>query len=350
VRKIFINITSLFLIVFMVFGISGCSPEPVTTTVVETDTTTVTSTETSTLVNTVTTVLTTTETSTYTQSINTTSQPVTTQTADSTTQSTTQTSQIDPCDNIYFTKWLGYMGYALYEEKSNLQFSYLNYNKSTVFEDSIKSIELLPVNQIITVDSFDFRDGTSSEECDIRTLDIRFNIVNTGSTEVQQLIFHMQNGKDYIWDIGSIKIEVADLPRANNMTLGVRSFVSSDFDLYYFILNNETVNNIRLTSLEYSMPKGILDYVLSYSKLQVDGSEADQSDSKNLLMENESRLFWYSIEYTQYGECDFFILKPFLKYEMNNSSYTMPLDFCIYSGYFTEDVINLIMENPYIKN
>ncbi len=340
---------SVILLIMCAFN-PGCSPEPVTTTVVETDTTTVTTTETSTLVNTVTTVLTTTEASTSTQSIHTTSQPVTTQTTDSTTQTTTQEPQVDPCDNIYFTKWLGYMGYALYEEKSLLQFSYLNYNKSTVFEDSIKSIELLPGNQTIAVDSFDFHDGTSSEELDIRTLNINFNIVNTGSIEVQQLLFHTQNGKDYIWDIGSIKIEVVDLPRENNMTLGVRSFVSEYFDLYYFIMNNETANDIRLTSLEYSMPEGILNYVLSYSKLQVDGSEADQSDSKNLLMANESRLFWYSFEYTQYGECDFFILKPFLKYEMNNSSYTMPLDFCIYSGYFTDDVIALIKENPYTQN
>jgi hypothetical protein len=269
--------------------------------------------------------------------------------SDQTTQ-TNKTSLTDPCDNIYFTKWLGYIGYALYEERGQLQLSYVNYNKSSAFEDSILSVELLPGNQIITVDNFSFLDGPSSKILDIRTIDIDFNIINTGSTDINKLLFHMKNGKDYIWDIGSIQMEVVDLPQYKHLTLGVRSFVASDFDNYFFILNNGTSDKIRLISLEYSMPKGTLAYNLKDSRSQTEESAAGQNTDLDLLMANESRMFKYSLEYTQYGECDYFIFKPLLKYELDASLYSMPLDFCIYSSNFTEEVMVQIKKNHYLQN
>lgn len=240
------------------------------------------------------------------------------------------------------------MRYALYEEIAYFQLTYIDCNKSTALEDNILSIELLPNNQVITVNDFEFLYGASEEAFDIKTVNILCNIINIGETEINQVLFHMQNGKDYIWNIGSIKIEVVDLLQHDYISLGYRAFVESQLDRYYFVLNSNIDSAINLASLEYTMPTGLLTYTLVGSKSQTE--ESDDGQNTNILRPNESRLFTYSLKYSQYGECDFFIFKPFLKYEMNNSSYIMPLDFCIYSGYFTEDVINLIMRNPYLES
>ncbi len=356
-KRKWITCLSILLIVISIFY-QGCTVQPATT--LTTDSATQSTTTQSTVIiteststqpiNTTSQSTNSTIQSTTTQSTSNTTQSSTAQSTNTATQTTTQEPQVDPCDNIYFAKWLGYMGYALYEEMAYFQFTYIDYNKSTALEDNVLSVELLPNNQVITVNDFEFLYGSSEKVFDIKTVNILCNIIKSGDTEINQILFHMQNGKEYIWNIGSIIIEVVDLPQHDYVSLGLRAFVESQLDRYYFVLNNKTKDIINLTSLEYTMPTGLLTYTLTGSKSQTEVSNDEQNTSMDLLQANESRLFTYSLKYTQYGECDFFVLKPFLKYELNDSSYTMPLDFCIYSGYFTEDVINLIMENPYIQS
>ena len=152
----------------------------------------------------------------------------------------------------------------------------------------------------------------------------------------------MDSGVERTWDIGSIRMDVVELPRYQHVTLGIRQFVDSRFDEYYFSLVNGTSDVVKLRDLEYSMPEGVLVHTL---KASAPSTSKDRETDQSLLMVNESRMFRYSLEFTEYGQCYFFIFKPFLRYEVGTRIYTMPLDYAIYSSDFDDEVIDFIKEN-----
>ena len=143
---------------------------------------------------------------------------------------------LDPGGSVFFSKWVGSLGYALFEGKGHLGIPYLNYDKSKEFENSIASVKLLPTNQVIDISNYSILQGSSSEELDIRTIYIYYNLIGTVVTDINQILISMNNGVTYTWSIGSIRIEVVDLVDYSHFNLGVRQFVSSHIDEYFFTL------------------------------------------------------------------------------------------------------------------
>lgn len=252
-------------------------------------------------------------------------------------------------ENIFFTKWLGYNGYFLDEEIGRIDIPFIDCNKNRNFEDNICSVELLPSRGIVDVKDFSFIDGSSSDELDIKTIAIEIDLLDTGSTMIDQIKIYFKNDEYYIWDIGNIKIDILDNTIRNHLELGVRHVLLSHFTEFTFNLINITDGDITVKDLVFDLPDEIFVEGLIVADTLSNISDQYLIDDEYILNSKDSKVFSFKINATLEKQYRFYLFKPFLQYRYKEIEYLFPLDYIIYSGFFTDEVLDEIQKNGYIK-
>lgn len=238
-------------------------------------------------------------------------------------------------DKIYFTKWDSYLGYTLHEKSGYMQIAFLDYNNYNDFCNKVKSIELMPTNNNIQITDFNITKGNKYEEKSIRTVEISFKLKKEGKEKINMLKINLIDGKSFIWDIGSWKIDIINTNVQNDLELGVRSFYESVFETYFFKLKNISDKDIYIKELVYDLDKKI-DLKL---------------DSNNLLNKGKSLKVTYKVDNDSgiVKNSDFYYFKPLLIYEIENEIKYYPLDFTVYSGNFTSELTNRLKKEGRYK-
>lgn len=244
-------------------------------------------------------------------------------------------NDIKAYDKVYFTKWDSYLGYTLEEKTGYIQIAFVDYNDYNNFCSKIKSIELMPTNNNIEITNFRISKGNEHGEKSIRTAEIRFNLNREGKEKITMIKFNLIDDTAITWDIGSWEIEIINAVVENDMELGVRSFYESVLETYFFELKNISNKNIYIKELVYNLDKQI-DFKLN---------------SNNLLKKGESSKVTYKVsnDNNLVKNSDFYYFKPLLIYEIENELKYYPLDFTVYSGNFSSELIdNLQKSGSYI--
>lgn len=232
--------------------------------------------------------------------------------------------------NIFFTKWKGYAGYK-FADSGTIQIPFLDFNKDyNLFSGQIKRVELLSNDKIYEVENFNIVNGSEDKNYIIRTLNVRFKTIKKGLSDINKIKLSMHDGNIITWDIGSLRIEVQDFENTQTLELGEREFVSSDFSSYSFVLNNLSNKSIVIKGLVYSNLNNI---------------EFQTLETANLYSKESKKIVFKVKNYDKIDKYIFYYFKPFLKYMYNGKEFLFVLDFCVYSGNFTDDLVKYIKDN-----
>jgi hypothetical protein len=247
-----------------------------------------------------------------------------------------------------FTQWESYAGYSLDEESGDIQVPFLDFNQEyNDFCGIIKSVELLPVNDLIRIRSFNILQGGENQDYKIRTLSVQFDKLKPGKVNINGLRLVFQDNSTKSWYIGNWLIDIRNDCEEKNLELGIREIQLSELYRYKFTLKNVSNQDAVVKGLVFDSLKDV-DFTKFKISDTYDNMNAQMHDiSDYTLHPDEEKVFDYYVEKPEKLNegTRFWYIKPFLKYTQNNKERLFPLDSTIYSGIFTDEDIKYIIAN-----
>lgn len=244
-------------------------------------------------------------------------------------------------DGIYFIKCDSYLGF-LNDEEISIQLPCIQYynNKKDRSLSNYNSISLICDENEIPVTSFIFQKGSETDLFTLYSLLIKINRVDIGLYKIKNIKIENQDG-EFIYPIGDWVIEVRELVHNNDLNIGKRSAIESEFGSYTVELTNTLDNNIKISGMDFNLSDSYKINIKSF--LDFDMSEVDPDLT---LLPKHKKTFLFEFQNNKIDlQKKFIILRPFLVYKINNVEQLYLLPTCIYSPVIDYNyVINYIKE------
>jgi len=246
-------------------------------------------------------------------------------------------------NNVYFVQWDSYQGYFLNEKTGYIELAFLDYTGD--FENfcgDITNVELLPENDIIETQGFNFLEGSKSSKYVIRTLHADYKLKKSGIVNLKEIQLTHKDKKMEKWNIGNWDIDVKDDQNPGNIELGQRMIIFSSFENYVFGLKNVRKQDITIKDIVFKIDIGNGSKKFTVSDKMNPLSVVQKTLLNSYILKpGESKYFIYYLN----SKTGFYCIKPFLNYLYNNQQLQYPLDVCVYSPVFTDDVIKNIKDS-----
>lgn len=243
-------------------------------------------------------------------------------------------------DGIYFIKCDSYLGFSSDEEIS-IQLPLIHYhNDKKQSLPNFNSISLICDGNEIPVTSFTFQKGSETNLFTLYALLIKINDINIGTYKIKNVKIENQNGK-YIYPIGDWLIDVRELVPNDDLDMGKKSAIEGEFNSYIVELTNTLDNNIEILDMVFTLPESYKININSYLDFNL-----TKVDHNLTLLPKQKKTFYFEFQNDKIDlRKKFVLLRPFIKYKINDEEKLYLLDTCIYSPPMDE---NYVIE--YIKN
>jgi len=253
------------------------------------------------------------------------------------------TSKNEPLDDgIYFFKCDSYLGFSSDEEIS-IQIPLIHYynNEKKQSLPSFNSISLICDGNEVPVTSFLFQKGSETDKFTLYALLIKINSMNIGTYKINNIEIENQDG-EYVYPIGDWLIDVRELEPNNDLNMGKRSSqIIGEFGSYTVELTNTLDNNIKISDMVFTLLDSYKININSY--LDFDMAKVDQDLT---LLPKQTKTFRFEMQNDKVDlRKKFVLLRPFIKYKINDEEKLYLLSTCIYSPTIDE---NFVID--YIKN